>query len=723
MKHQRLVLACILSSFVMITSIGLPVFGQENRSWKNLAPSSSVSDIPIQYKLPDGTILTHIISQKQLPANIRPYWKGHHALYFFENKKLGYRACLCMHRTREVNGVLRSTGGTAIEKHERMEDILIEALLLSYQMSLKPAMIFPLKIYGGKFVIDFDNASPDRDKVLASAATALEWMSKNLHEGTFSGQDVNISPQDVAWMRQHAPSTYPQTESPAKPTADGVMGGLLAASEVVFRTPYTPDRSSLAGKVVSLAGLGNVGRLVLNELLDEGATVIASETNLELRMAIQTRYQDAIKAGRLTILDIPDQIYDQRADIFCPCTSERRILDEERIERLYRAGVKLVAGSSNMQIGSKRIAILMFRKGIVYVPDALINAGGLMGVEGMGNEAKFKIFANVLDVITLAKRENRSPYRVFLELSWFAMRLRYLEGGDINDRASALSQLLKREEISLKNQKPTKITSVARIRLLRNALLDALRKGPFLSKEESNSDQRLLMYLRMSAMSGSNASPVHRVMGGLAEILYDMLRPEFRWANPRQEGVVLGDQLLPWIRNSKLTIQTIPTLVQNKSDRRVAEAILLLLMHTYDLMDLKEEYRRISDALALRVVSLDAVRRREAATSENLAIFLLELEVLQDEFEALAQNGILTVEEIQDFQAGRDAVRAWIDKSPPDQLTVLATSDEQGNNAVISLLSAVGKISQGIGKKSSQPGPRSNVRQLGVTTNPVAESP
>ncbi len=396
----------------------------------NRIPKSELATVSINYfravrgkevfELPDGSVVERITSPNVLPEHVKPYWKDHHALYVIRNDSLGYQAYLGMHKVKEQDGVARSIGGTALEKHPSPEDAMIEALLLSRQMSYKAAMIDGLDVRGGKFVINFDNDSPTRRDVLDSAAKALEWIKDHLREGIFTGQDVNISAGDAYFMYERTPSSIvgvkgdpsKKTEPPTPPTAAGVLAGMRAAVEVYF-----PEAPTLKNKVVSLAGLGNVGSLVLKGLLEQGATVVATEPYAPVLEKRKAEFAEAIAKGQLILLENPDAIYDQSADFYCPCTSERRLLDAGRVERLKKAGVRIVAGSSNTQLADESIAKLLHDNGIVYVEDVVINAGGLMGVAGIGGQADAMIYGNTKKILLLAKEQSRDPHDVFNTLA------------------------------------------------------------------------------------------------------------------------------------------------------------------------------------------------------------------------------------------------------------------------------------------------------------------
>jgi len=374
--------------------------------------------------MPDNTKISFIHDIQGLPEAARPYWDDHFGVFVIQNEEIGYTAYASVHRASYLNGKVRTIGGTRIRNYASEEEAMIDGLRLSRAMSYKTAGA-DLPIGGSKIDINvpFDpreaNLTPEtrakKDTVLASVAEALEKI------GMFAtGQDMNVSEANARLMfliapNQIQPYSTPGSVEPTPPTAQGVVYAIKAAISILDGK----EPADYQGRKAALQGLGGVGSLMLKKLLADGFTVYATDALGKARDRIKQEYQAAIASGQLVILDNPDAIYDVPAEIFSPSAVENTIYPEA-IARLKKAGVKAIAGSANNPLKSKDSdAALLHQEGILYVPDYLANAGGLIGVArgifmGLANqyevEAKVRsIRENTRRILEQAISEKVSP--------------------------------------------------------------------------------------------------------------------------------------------------------------------------------------------------------------------------------------------------------------------------------------------------------------------------
>lgn len=163
------------------------------------------------------------------------------------------------------------------------------------------------------------------------------------------------------------PEAYGGGGDSSIPTALGVIYGLKATNKVVFGT------DDLSKKTFTIQGLGKVGFKVAEQLLESGADLYVSDINEDAVKAIQER---AKQLGSIARAVSGNDLYSVKADVFVPCAFGG-IINDETIELLK---VKAVSGSANNQLLTEKHGEVLKQKGILYAPDYIVNAGGLIQV-------------------------------------------------------------------------------------------------------------------------------------------------------------------------------------------------------------------------------------------------------------------------------------------------------------------------------------------------------
>lgn len=288
-----------------------------------------------------------------------PDFDSHEAVHAFCDPASGLRAFIAVHNTNRGP----ASGGTRFWQYANDADALTDVLRLSRAMSFKNAMA-QLDIGGGKGVILRPEGDFDREALFAAYGRSIETIG-----GTYiTAEDVGVSPVDMAIIKTQTDHVAGLSEGdnasgdPSPVTADGVFRGIKIAAERVFGS------SDLSGRRVSVQGLGHVGYALAEHLVAAGAVLSVADINLDAL----AKAKDDLGA---TIVPI-GEIHAVDADIFSPCAMGGAI----RHETLARLSAKIIAGAANNQLWTPDMAVALKQRGILYAPDYVINAGGIINV-------------------------------------------------------------------------------------------------------------------------------------------------------------------------------------------------------------------------------------------------------------------------------------------------------------------------------------------------------
>jgi leucine dehydrogenase len=279
----------------------------------------------------------------------------HEHVSFFADPPTGLRAIIAIHRTGPAG---TAGGGCRMWPYRDERAAIRDVLRLSRAMTYKLALV-ELPAGGAKAVIIGDPARDKSDALLAALGKAVERLG-----GRFViSEDVGVTSRDLTVIAGHTAFVSRQDGSGpdgAVATAEGVVQGM----KVAVRRRL--GRADLAGLTVAVQGLGRVGRSLCRRLAAEGASLIVS--------SLDPRDVDAVAHELGAARVAPDAIFDQPADVFAPCALADAI-DDRSAPRLKCA---VVAGSANDQLAAPRLAEALARRGILYAPDFVINAGGVL---------------------------------------------------------------------------------------------------------------------------------------------------------------------------------------------------------------------------------------------------------------------------------------------------------------------------------------------------------
>ncbi len=254
-------------------------------------------------------------------------------------------------------------GGMRLWNYAHEEDALTDVLRLSRGMTFKSA-VARTGLGGGKSVIVAD-ASQKSDALFKAMGAFIESFGGKY----ITAEDVNIGIPDLLSVRTQTnyvtglPRDMGGSGNPSPYTALGCFEGVKAAAIEAWGS------DDLRGKVVALQGAGNVGIVLGKHLVDCGAKIVVADVNA----SNVAKACDELSAEAVDV----DAIYDVDCDIYAPCALGAT-LNDETIPRLK---CKVVAGAANNQLKDEvRHGNMITERGIVYAPDYVINAGGIINV-------------------------------------------------------------------------------------------------------------------------------------------------------------------------------------------------------------------------------------------------------------------------------------------------------------------------------------------------------
>jgi len=284
-------------------------------------------------------------------------FQNHDQVTYVTDEETGLRAIIAVHDTT----LGPALGGSRMYDYADEDAALRDALRLSRAMSYKAAAA-DLDLGGGKAVIYGDPDELKDERLLRAYARGVD----DLGGKYLTSVDVGTGVEDMDVIKQeteHVVGTSDGLGDPSPITAHGVFHGLRASAEYVY------GRDSLSDRHVAVQGIGKVGGRLAELLAEEGATVTVTDTSDEAVEAFADEYENAHGVA-------PDEIYDVSCDIFAPCAIGG-VINDETVPRLD-CGV--VAGAANNILDERRHAGALQDRNILYLPDYVINAGGLITV-------------------------------------------------------------------------------------------------------------------------------------------------------------------------------------------------------------------------------------------------------------------------------------------------------------------------------------------------------
>jgi leucine dehydrogenase len=319
---------------------------------------------------------------------------SHEQIVFCESKAANLRAIIAIHNTT----LGPALGGCRLWPYRTEQEALTDVLRLSRGMTYKAAAA-GLNLGGGKAVIIAD--PKDKNEALFRVFGRFV---ESLNGRYITAEDVNTNVLDMEFIfmeTKYVTGVAPAhggSGDPSPVTAFGVFRGMQASVREVFGS------ESLAGKRIAVQGLGNVGSHLVEHLSKEGAKVIVTDIDPEKSRRVAELHGVEVVAA--------EKIYDVPCDIFAPCALGA-ILNDETIPRLR---TKIVCGGANNQLAEERHGHMLEDREILYAPDYVVNAGGLINVyvemEGYVRERALRMADNIYNTISSVykiAREQKLP--------------------------------------------------------------------------------------------------------------------------------------------------------------------------------------------------------------------------------------------------------------------------------------------------------------------------
>jgi leucine dehydrogenase len=288
-----------------------------------------------------------------------PEFRQHEQVSFFHDAETGLKAIISVHNTR----LGPALGGCRMWAYENDEQALRDVLRLSRGMTYKAA-ITGLPLGGGKSVIIGDAKKIKTPELMKAMGRAVEAFGGRY----IVAEDVGTTVEDmnnINTQTKHVVGVAHDGEGSGDPspvTAFGVYIGLKSAVR------YRLHRSDLRGLKVAVQGLGNVGYNLCKLLAKDGAQLWVTDV-------AQDKVTQAVKEFGATPVPL-DDIYEQEVDVFAPCALGA-VLNDQTLKMLK---AKVIAGAANNQLAEARHGNVLRDQKILYAPDYVINAGGLISV-------------------------------------------------------------------------------------------------------------------------------------------------------------------------------------------------------------------------------------------------------------------------------------------------------------------------------------------------------
>ena len=281
---------------------------------------------------------------------------SHEEVIFFSHKDSKLKAIIAIHSTK----LGPALGGCRIFPYQTDELALRDALQLSETMTYK-AIMAGLKVGGGKAVII---ANPDKHKTKKLLRAFGSYVSA-LNGRFITGKDMGLEAKDLQYIAEESSfilgSSSLNIDYPGLFTAKGVYYGIKEATRLKLK------KNSLHGIKILVHGAGSVGTQLINFLLQEQAQVFVFDTK---KLALNKLKQ---KFPCIKIIS-KNNLFSTPHDIFSPC-STGNIINKETIQKLK---CSIIAGGANNQLSSYSLARVLTKKEILYIPDFIINSGGLI---------------------------------------------------------------------------------------------------------------------------------------------------------------------------------------------------------------------------------------------------------------------------------------------------------------------------------------------------------
>ena len=318
--------------------------------------------------------------------------EGHEQLVVVSDAGSGLKAIIAIHDTT----LGPACGGTRIWPYKSEQEAVWDALRLSRAMTYKSAAA-DLPMGGGKGVIIADSHTEKTEALIRAYGRFVDTLGGRYLTTT----DVGSTGRDLEYVKQETDHVVglPTTAGGSGDTSIMTGLGLYMGMKACAKEAWGSD--SLAGKTVAMQGFGKVASHTAHHLMKENATLVVTDV-----------FDGALDRARDLGLKVvkPEEIYEEECDIFSPCALGG-VINPDTIPRLK---CKVVAGGANNQLLADSDGEELHRLGILYGPDYILNAGGIINVESevtgqynpdRAREKTERIYEIMDRVIAMSKKE------------------------------------------------------------------------------------------------------------------------------------------------------------------------------------------------------------------------------------------------------------------------------------------------------------------------------
>lgn len=337
------------------------------------------------------------LSDKEYPLFSELENLQHEQLVFCSRPEVGLKAIIAIHDTT----LGPALGGTRMWQYSSEQEAIRDVLRLSRGMTYKAA-ISGLNFGGGKAVIIGDSRTDKTEELFRTFGKFIEGLSGRY----ITAEDVGMSEQEMTWIYSETnyvtgiPKTMGGSGDPSPVTAYGVYMGMKAAAKKAYGS------DSLENKRIGIQGAGSVAGYLAQYLWKEEAELFVTDIFEEKAQKI------ARDTGAKVVT--PDEIYTLDLNIFSPCALGG-VINDDTINHIT---CDIIAGGANNILDNeKKHGLRLRERGILYAPDYVINAGGIINISGemhgyreeIAMEQTARIYGTVLNVFDYAESHDLTP--------------------------------------------------------------------------------------------------------------------------------------------------------------------------------------------------------------------------------------------------------------------------------------------------------------------------
>ncbi|MEY9926861.1 valine dehydrogenase (NAD+) [Catenulispora sp. GP43] len=322
----------------------------------------------------------------------------HEQVVFCRDEETGLKAIIAVHNTLLGPGL----GGTRFFPYASEQDALKDVLRLSRGMSYKNALA-GLDLGGGKAVIIGDPNEIKSEALLRAYGRFVQSLNGRYYTACDVGtyvQDMDVVARESKFVTGRSVESGGAGDSSVL-TAYGVFQGMRASAEHLWGS------SSLAGKRVGISGVGKVGRYLIGHLIEDGASIVATDPYEGAIQWLRDNY------AQVELVSSTEELIAADIDVYAPCALGGA-LDDTTVAALT---AKIVCGAANNQLAHTGVEKQLEARGILYAPDYLVNSGGVIQVADEINGFDFErakrrasgIFDTTMRIYSLASEEGVPP--------------------------------------------------------------------------------------------------------------------------------------------------------------------------------------------------------------------------------------------------------------------------------------------------------------------------